>query len=174
MFFNCCRRSCCCHQIGNQEKDCWNKCDCNKHEHKPEKECGRQDNKCGRCEYEKKEHRCCQIDFEKKYSCNNKTDNYYGENKFDREYNQFGGQGYYNEYNNLGYFNTNNGREYEKEDNWQTYKREEKGNTTDCEKNCYNPNWDDDKNCKCEKDKNDKCDNNYKPVKYICIPYDKF
>lgn len=180
MFFNYCRR-CCCRQNGNQEKDCpkydYDKCD--KHDDK----CDKYDDRHNKCDWEKKEKCCCHINYEK-CSCwdnikrENQPYNYVNQNnQFEDQNNRFEGQNYFGEYNNLGYFNhqidcgcdNDNNKPYQKEDNNCRH---------DFDKNCYTPDWNNDKNCKCEKDKFDKCDKHEnkccKPVKYICIPFDKY
>lgn len=177
MFFNCCKRSCCCRQNNSNEKNCYDKYEYNKCDKQDNNKCDRHQNKYDKCEYEKNEKCCCHINIEKK-SC---WDNDKRDEKFDSYYNnndKFNGQGYYNEYNNLGYFNLQNGYGRDEIIDRKIDKKEDDYRNCNFDKNCYTPNWDCDRECKCEKDKNDKCDkqdNKYcKPVKYICIPCDKF
>ncbi len=167
MFFNCCRR-CCCRQGGNQEKNCYDKYDYDKCD-KSHNKCDYRDDRYDKCDLEKKEKCSCRINYEKKCCWDN--DNHDEKSSScSKQNNRFEGQCYYGEYNNLGYFNQQNSCDSDKDDNHKHYQKEE---------TCYTPNWDCDKECKCEKDKIDKCDKHEsdkscKPVKYICIPFDKF
>ena len=171
MFFNCCKR-CSCRQNSNQENHCHNKCDrydnkCDKHDR-----CDNFDNKC---DWERKEKCNCHITYEKKCCCDNnycqnfdtptQNNNYGKQNNFDN-------QGYFCEYNNLGTFNSQH--------NYSCPNNNPKENDfdNDFDKNCYTPNWDNDKDCPCENhksNKHNKDNNKYcKPVKYICIPFDNY
>ena len=163
MFFNCCRRNCCCRRDDRYEKDYCNKHNeydkCNKYTH-------------DKCDYDKKEKPCCRIDYEKDYGWNN---NRSGDNDGLDRNNGFNNQSYYGEYNNLGYFSKEENRYFEKDNDHKPCRKED-DRKPEFDKDCYTPNWDNDKDCKCEKDK---CDhhnwNKYcKPVKYICIPFDKY
>ena len=188
MFFNCCKR-CCCRQGGIQEKDCRNKYDydkCDKYNDN-HKKCDCRDDKYDKCDFEKKEKCCYHINCENRYSSNGnneKFDNCSSQNnRYGEQDGRYNSQSYYGEYNNLGYFNQQD-RGYQKYDDRNNVDNRKSYQKEDCydknfEKNCYTPNWDDDRDCKCEKDKNDKCDkkehsNCCKPVKYICIPFNKY
>ncbi|MBQ8522175.1 MAG: hypothetical protein IJ458_00745 [Clostridia bacterium] len=190
MFFNyCCKRPCCRCKYDKQEKngcDIKDRCDYDR--------CDKRDDNHNKCEYEKKEKCCCHINVEKKCCCDKnddkrftKNDNYYQGNR------DFDYKSYYDEYNNLGYFGNNdkeydyeqnNRKSYSKEDNRNSYSNENNRKSYDDDNDfdykSYTPNWENDRECKCEKDKHDKCDKNNwdnkccKPVKYICIPFDKF
>lgn len=173
MFFNyCCKRPCCrCEKNNKQEK---NYCDikdkyyydkCDKHD---------------KCDYDKQERCCCHINFEKKCCCNKDRDNHFDrkESCYQNE-KGFDNKSYYGEYNSLGSFDYNN--EYDYEQNSRKYYDKENNrkscddyNDFDCKK-CYTPNWENDRDCKCEKDNkhdwNNKC---CRPVKYICFPWDKY
>ena len=184
MFFNCCKRFCCCNQNDSKQTNCYDKYEynrCDRHDNHNERDC--RDDKHDKCEYDKKEKCCCHINFEKKYGCDKNNDNRfdryddnYSNNQCDRKY--FNGQSYYCEYNNLGYFNNQENLGYDNISNRKPCQKDEQSYGQDSGKNCYTPNWECDRDCKCEKDKNDKYDKNdnkcCKPVKYICIPFDKY
>ena len=144
MFFNCCRR-CCCRSNNSQEKNCWDKCD--KHD-----KCDNRDDKFD--------------------NCHNQN------NRHNEQYNRFDGQGYYWEYNNLGYFNLQNNCGCDKDYDRKNCKKEDNYHGQDFDKNCYTPSWDNDRDCNYDNNKHDKCEQPYnkycRPVKYICIPFDKF
>ena len=175
MFLNCCRR-CSCRQNSNQENHCHNKCDrydnkCDKHDR-----CDNFDNKC---DWERKEKCHCHITYEKKCGCDNNYgqnfDNSTQNNNYCAQYNNFDGQSYFCEYNNLGSFNNQHNCSCQNNNN-----NNQKADTCfdHFDKNCYTPNWDNDKDCPCENhksNKHNKDNSKYcKPVKYICIPFDNY
>ena len=162
MFFNCnwCERTCCCGK--RYEKDC----------KRPEKNYCNINNKCNygnenkydKCDYDRHEKCYCRIE---ENNCHKNNDF----NRFDKQEqyqnNNFDAQGYYFECNNLGYFNQEdryNKREFEQKD----YKEDKLSYDEKADRQF--PNWNNDKDCKCQKEKDNIC----KPIKYICIPFDKF
>ena len=175
MFFNC--NWCCrCRHSNIQEKNYYDKYEYNRcDKHSNHNECDFRDDKHDKCEYDKKEKCCCHINHEKKYYCDKdnrdeKRDNYNSNNRFE-------GQGYYCECNKLGYFNAQENCDYDNNNYRKPCQKEQNSNNSIYEKNCYTPDWESDKDCRCKKDKcdKDKNDNKYcKPVKYICIPCDKY
>lgn len=179
MFFNCCRRNCCCRQGGSTEKNWCNKYDYDRCDKRDDK-CDKHEDKHDKCDWEKKEKCCCHLNYEKRCCYdkrNEQFDNYPTQNGgYGEQYSQFDGQNHFGEYNNLGYFNQQNTYGCEKDEIDKPCRIEDDYHH-DFDKHCYIPNWDNDKNCKCEKD-NHKCDKKEdkyrKPVKYICIPFDKY
>ncbi|MFQ6724289.1 MAG: hypothetical protein ACLRFE_03025 [Clostridia bacterium] len=180
MFFNCCKRNCCCRQDNRHEKDY-----CDIKDRYDYDKCDKRDDKHDKCECDKKEKCCYHINFEKKYCCDKDNDNRFDhrDNCYQNERN-FDNRNYYGEYNNLGYFADNNKEYNYEQDHHKSYSKENNSkshdNDNDLDYKSYTPNWENDKECRCEKNKHDKCDKNNwnnnccKPVKYICIPFDKY
>lgn len=172
MFFNyCCKRPCCrCDNLDKKEKnycEIKDKCDYDKCD------------KYNKCEFEKKEKCCCHINFEKKCCCNKDDDKRLEKNEYNYQNERnFDDKSYYGEYNNLGSFaysdnehgfEQNARKSYDKEDNRKPC------NGDDFDYKSYTPNWENDRECKCEKDNKHDWDNKgCKPVKYICFPWDKY
>lgn len=174
MFLNC---NWCCrpYRCEHDRKDCKT----------PEKNC---------CEIRDKDRKCKECDrinnynYNKcdKHPCFNHNENNCNKNnnldccdKYRNFSNEFEIQNSFIEYNGLTHFNQQDNCGCRKEDSNKSYRDETESYGQGFEKNYYTRNWDNDKNYKCEKDKNDKYDrpdnNKYcKPVKYICIPCDKY